>query len=167
MIVSFLFFGTVLCFILFRGALFGTCRNAKFEPRTKQNQQNIVFSMYQKKCLDFLLRIRYNSRATRRVVRAGRRSTTGNRVSRQRGFEGSNPLLSAKKEERQFHKEITVLFYFACKHTLCRQCTAVLFHILFLFPLFVTSFRLKLLGAFLNAFIEVDQAMPIFGVHKL
>ena len=67
-----------------------------FESYTKQNQQNSVFSGYQKKCLDFLLRIRYNSRATRRVVRAGRRSTTGNRVSRQRGFEGSNPLLSAR-----------------------------------------------------------------------
>ena len=33
-----------------------------------------------------------------RVVRAGRRSTTGNRVNGQNRFEGSNPLLSAKKE---------------------------------------------------------------------
>ncbi len=31
-----------------------------------------------------------------RVVRAGRRSTIGNRVNGQNRFEGSNPLLSAK-----------------------------------------------------------------------
>ena len=42
----------------------------------------------------------YNNKAlnTRRVVRAGRRSTIGNRVNGQNRFEGSNPLLSAKKE---------------------------------------------------------------------
>ena len=37
-----------------------------------------------------------------RVVRAGRRSTTGNRVNGQNRFEGSNPLLSAKKDSNAF-----------------------------------------------------------------
>ena len=82
------------------------------------------FRCIRKKCLDFLLRIRYNSRATRRVVRAGRRSTTGNRVSRQRGFEGSNPLLSAKKRRTAISRGNYRSFYFAGKHTLCRQRAA-------------------------------------------
>lgn len=38
----------------------------------------------------------YNNKAIRRVVRAGRRSTIGNRVMGYNLFEGSNPLLSAK-----------------------------------------------------------------------
>ena len=37
------------------------------------------------------------ARLKRRVVRAGRRSTIGNRVSRNNGFVGSNPMLSAKE----------------------------------------------------------------------
>ena len=37
-------------------------------------------------------------RQIRRVVRAGRRSTIGNRVTGYNLFEGSNPLLSAKKK---------------------------------------------------------------------
>ena len=44
--------------------------------------------------------VSYNSMAVRqirRVVRAGRRSTIGNRVTGYNLFEGSNPLLSAKK----------------------------------------------------------------------
>lgn len=40
-----------------------------------------------------------------RVVRVGRRSTTGNRVSRKHGFEGSNPLLSAKKKCQSLKKD--------------------------------------------------------------
>ena len=52
------------------------------------------------KTLDFFLRLMYNSKARliRRVVRAGRRSTIGNRVSRNNGFVGSNPMLSAMNE---------------------------------------------------------------------
>ena len=41
----------------------------------------------------------YNNKAIRRVVRAGRRSTIGNRVTGYNLFEGSNPLLSAKNEK--------------------------------------------------------------------
>ena len=43
--------------------------------------------------------IMYNNKAIRRVVRAGRRSTIGNRVTGYNLFEGSNPLLSAKNEK--------------------------------------------------------------------
>ena len=45
-----------------------------------------------------------------RVVRAGRRSTTGNRVNGQNRFEGSNPLLSAKNVEC-YRKVMLYIFY--------------------------------------------------------
>ena len=55
-----------------------------------------------KKTLDFLRYVIYNIQAfdlqIRRVVRAGRRSTIGNRVTGYNLFEGSNPLLSAMKK---------------------------------------------------------------------
>ncbi len=53
-----------------------------------------------KKRLDFFMSVIYNIEAfdlqIRRVVRAGRRSTIGNRVTGYHLFEGSNPLLSAR-----------------------------------------------------------------------
>ena len=70
--------------------------------------QHIFFE----KALDFCRAIRYNmqvpvteARFKWRVVRVGRRSTTGNRVSRKHGFEGSNPLLSAKKKCQSLKKD--------------------------------------------------------------
>ena len=39
----------------------------------------------------------YNNQVIWRVVRAGRRSTIGNRVNGYNRFEGSNPSLSARK----------------------------------------------------------------------
>ena len=55
-----------------------------------------------KKRLDFSIGVMYNILAfdadIRRVVRAGRRSTIGNRVTGYNLFEGSNPLLSAMKK---------------------------------------------------------------------
>ena len=55
----------------------------------------------------------YNNKAIRRVVRAGRRSTIGNRVTGYNLFEGSNPLLSAILSRKSF---IYALFgfYFFC-----------------------------------------------------
>ena len=58
--------------------------------------------------LAILTLLLYNSKAIRRVVRAGRRSTIGNRVNRQSGFEGSNPLLSAKKHCRRRDRQCFV-----------------------------------------------------------
>ena len=54
----------------------------------------------------------YNNKAIRRVVRAGRRSTIGNRVTGYNLFEGSNPLLSAKNE-KLYRKVWLFLFLFA------------------------------------------------------
>ena len=45
--------------------------------------------------------LKYSLQFICRVVRAGRRSTIGNRVNRQSGFEGSNPLPCAKKRTQQ------------------------------------------------------------------
>ena len=69
-----------------------------------------------KKRLDFLKTLIYNKQAfdlqIRRVVRAGRRSTIGNRVTGYNLFEGSNPLLSAMKKEQI---PLRCLFFFVCR----------------------------------------------------
>ena len=55
----------------------------------------------------------YNNKAIRRVVRAGRRSTIGNRVMGYNLFEGSNPLLSAKNEKAV--PQGMAFYFFICK----------------------------------------------------
>ena len=55
----------------------------------------------------------YNNKAIRRVVRAGRRSTIGNRVTGYNLFEGSNPLLSAKNEKAV--PQGMAFLFFICK----------------------------------------------------
>ena len=55
----------------------------------------------------------YNNKAIRRVVRAGRRSTIGNRVTGYNLFEGSNPLLSAKNEKAV--PQGMAFYFFICK----------------------------------------------------
>ena len=57
--------------------------------------------------------IMYNNKAIRRVVRAGRRSTIGNRVTGYNLFEGSNPLLSAKNEKAV--PQGMAFYFFICK----------------------------------------------------
>ena len=66
-----------------------------------------------KNTLDFYVVVSYNSMAVRqirRVVRAGRRSTIGNRVTGYNLFEGSNPLLSAKKKRVATRGSFSFLF---------------------------------------------------------
>ena len=56
----------------------------------------ISFRLF-KKTLVISEKVCYNERVIWRVVRAGRRSTIGNRVNGYNRFEGSNPSLSALK----------------------------------------------------------------------
>ena len=49
---------------------------------------------------------------TRRNVRAGRRSTIGNRVYGYNRIWGSNPHFSAKRETAIFERELSFLFVF-------------------------------------------------------
>ncbi len=68
----------------------------------------------------------------RRVVRAGRRSTIGNRVNGQNRFEGSNPLLSAnKKVTFVYQTKLTFLndaFLRNVMRTLCMMQTSPVMH---------------------------------------
>ncbi len=63
----------------------------------------VIIAGHLKKCLNIF--------RPWRVVRAGRRSTVGNRVNGYSRFEGSNPLLSAKKQWVFF---LYLLFSFCC-----------------------------------------------------
>ena len=66
-----------------------------------------------KKGLDFLEESRYNINVDRwRDVRAGRRSTIGNRVYGYNRIWGSNPHFSAKRETAIFERELSFLFVF-------------------------------------------------------